>query len=314
MSVKKEKQKAPSILCIGGANVDHTYRLQQGMKQESSNPVSGTSAYGGVARNIAENLGRLNNPVALLSVVGEDPAGEGLLQHARRFMDVSPTEKLPQYNTGAYVAVIDQKGDLAIGFADMDIAAAMDERWVLRHQDELKTFDWLLADCNLQADALGTLVAFAREHKRSLVLIGVSSAKIHRLPKDLSGVKGIVCNLEESMAFFATDIADPVVLCKMWREAGVDHAVVTAGTRPYAFGNAEGVYGVPVRAVPAEQVADVTGAGDAFSAGTVYGLMQGKSLQESASLGEGMSRLTLRVQGPVWQELYRHRLEEECKK
>ncbi len=60
--------------------------------------------------------------------------------------------------------------------------------------------------------------------------------------------------------------------------------VVTAGIKPFAYGEkGKGVAQMPV--VPVEQINDVTGAGDAFSAGLLYGLINGYSLQKAAEVG-----------------------------
>lgn len=60
---------------IGGANMDLKARSHARATSRTSNPGHGSMAPGGVARNIAENLGRLGNRVHLVSVVGRDPLG-----------------------------------------------------------------------------------------------------------------------------------------------------------------------------------------------------------------------------------------------
>jgi sugar/nucleoside kinase (ribokinase family) len=85
--------REPEVMVFGGAIVDqiatpldrHT-RLIRG----SSNPGTLTTSYGGVGRNISEALGRAGAAVALVSAVGDDAAGKGLLRHtAEAIVDVS---------------------------------------------------------------------------------------------------------------------------------------------------------------------------------------------------------------------------------
>ena len=72
---------APPILCIGGAAVDRKFRLAEPPRAATSNPGRGVSSFGGVARNVAENLARLGRRAALISAVGDDADGAALVAH-----------------------------------------------------------------------------------------------------------------------------------------------------------------------------------------------------------------------------------------
>src|SRR5690554_5956302 len=60
------------ITCVGGANLDHSFKLESKMVLKTSNPVKSTTSYGGVIRNVADNLARLNHKVSLMTIVGDD--------------------------------------------------------------------------------------------------------------------------------------------------------------------------------------------------------------------------------------------------
>jgi len=66
-------------LCVGGANVDVQGVTIARLLPGTSNPGHVQQAAGGVARNVAENLGWLGQEVQLFSLVGEDADGE--LEH-----------------------------------------------------------------------------------------------------------------------------------------------------------------------------------------------------------------------------------------
>ena len=65
------------VLVIGGAAVDIVGRLKSELQTDTSNPAQIRYSFGGVARNVAENLARLGQPVRLITVVGEDEAAAG---------------------------------------------------------------------------------------------------------------------------------------------------------------------------------------------------------------------------------------------
>ncbi|MGQ9814624.1 MAG: PfkB family carbohydrate kinase, partial [Candidatus Roseilinea sp.] len=73
---------ADEILVIGAANLDIKGRLFAPAVASSSNSCAIRTSFGGVARNIADNLARLGVPVTLLTAVGNDFAGQNILDSA----------------------------------------------------------------------------------------------------------------------------------------------------------------------------------------------------------------------------------------
>ena len=49
------------VVCIGGANVDRKFYMKDAAQLGTSNPAAMSVVIGGVARNIADNLGRLGS-------------------------------------------------------------------------------------------------------------------------------------------------------------------------------------------------------------------------------------------------------------
>ena len=95
------------IICIGGANIDRKFHLNDRTQLGTSNPASMTVSVGGVARNIAENLGRLDHNVRLLTVAGNDSDWELIAGESSAYMDVSDVGQLIGKSTGSYSAVLD---------------------------------------------------------------------------------------------------------------------------------------------------------------------------------------------------------------
>jgi sugar/nucleoside kinase (ribokinase family) len=71
------------ILLLGSSSQDIVGRLDADLQPGTSNPARIRVSYGGVARNVAENLARLGQPVKLISVVGKDRPGDELLEYRR---------------------------------------------------------------------------------------------------------------------------------------------------------------------------------------------------------------------------------------
>ena len=100
------------IICVGGANVDRKLYAKFKLINETSNPVKSSRTVGGVARNIAENLGRLGEQVALISVSGNDLEWEEIYNISSPFINLEHVTQFDKSSTGSYTAVLDRAGDL----------------------------------------------------------------------------------------------------------------------------------------------------------------------------------------------------------
>ena len=65
------------ITVIGGINIDIEGMPYEELIYKDSNPGRIRMSYGGVGRNITENIARLGGDVAMVSVAGDDYMGAG---------------------------------------------------------------------------------------------------------------------------------------------------------------------------------------------------------------------------------------------
>ncbi|MFC5703826.1 carbohydrate kinase [Cohnella faecalis] len=283
-----------AVLCIGGANLDSKAIGKRTIRPASSNPVDVTQSCGGVARNIAENLAKLSCRTFLLTLVGDDKAGEWLLEETRKAgVDTSPSLMQREMKTGAYTAVLNPDGEMALAFADMAIYDLFSPRLLQEKWPHIAGSQLVIADTNPSADSLAYLIERCRDEKLPLFVDPVSSEKAKKLPERLEGVTAIFPNLEEACELAGvpiTDEADAESLAAAIHLRGAEHVFVTLGKNGVAYGGAEGSRSFPV--IPTE-VVEVTGAGDAFVAGIAYGILQNHSYSEACRFGLAAAHLTL---------------------
>ena len=67
------------VIGIGAANFDISGRSINPLIDRDSNPGFMNISVGGVTRNILENISRIGYPTKLLSAVGDDSAGQLIL-------------------------------------------------------------------------------------------------------------------------------------------------------------------------------------------------------------------------------------------
>ncbi|MEX8494723.1 carbohydrate kinase family protein [Sphaerotilus sp.] len=287
------------VVCLGGANVDRKLRVAAPVLPGSSNPVSAQEAFGGVARNVAENLARGGVPVHLLTAVGQDRAGRALLDDAARCgIDTGAVLVVADALTGSYTAVLNPDGSLHLALAHMDLCEQLTPDWLAERSTRCRTAALLVADLNLPAGTLAALVtASVDADAPPLVLVAVSEAKMVRLPARLQGVRLLVLNRGELVAWAGTEaVADGVARLQA---AGVQDVVVTLGAKGLCHTGVGGaLVFMPAPSVPSEAIVDVTGAGDALAAGLCHGLWSGAVAAQgwSPTCTQALVRAALTVQ------------------
>lgn len=298
-----------TIICIGGANVDHKLVLKDDLQLYTSNPISSVTTIGGVVRNVAENLGRLDQNVTLLSLVGNDMNGKSILNYCKDFISVHEVEIIEGATTGSYSAILNNKGDLILGIADMDITSQMTDRWLQRHRQALASAKLLVVDTNVEQSAIQYLLDYSNDEKRDLVIIGVSAPKVKVVPPIIEGTCITIFNKDESQAYFKTTEEDTQKLVQMWLDKGVKYAIVTDGKNGVSYGTSK--YIKHMEAIPINHVVDATGAGDSFCAGVIYGYTSQQSFEESVLLGQLNASQTIQSSHSVRDDLTRLLLDTE---
>ncbi len=163
-------------------------------------------------------------------------------------------------------------------------------------------------DCNLSKSAIEEVLKLTNTHNKKVTLIGVSSPKMSNVPKAVKYLDTIITNLDESQNYFnSNESAD--LLVKKWLEKGINRVVITNGTKGVHFGDCLGIQFM--HSLIAPKVIDVTGAGDSFSAGIIYGLLNNNSLKESVNYGLANSYMTVQTKESVRTDLSKENIEKE---
>lgn len=283
------------IVCIGAANLDRKLRTLGKLALGTSNPARQSESFGGVARNIAENLVRLGAPTSLITAVGLDASGRALLAHADDAgIDTRGALRVDGVASGTYTAVLDQDGEMRVALADMAINDMLVPAFFASRAPQRAGASLIVADLNLPREAVATLLADARQDAVPLVVVAVSEPKIERLPRDLRGLRLLILNLGELAArtghVLDTDMAIGRA-CAALQQDGAHDVIVTRGAQGVMFTTAGGMRSLPA---PATAVVDVTGAGDAFAAAVCWSLYSGEaSLEVACRRGLELSAMTI---------------------
>lgn len=290
------------VLCLGAANLDRKMRTLATLQMGTSNPVRSTEVFGGVGRNIAENLARLGLPVALLTALGDDAAGHALQTHAEDAgIDLRGSLHLANTGSGTYTAVLDEHGEMLLAMANMQLYEELTPAFLRSRQPQRTQAALTVCDLNLGLESVAFLLDEARaaEHNAApLVIVAVSQPKMAHLPQDLTGLQLLILNRGELETRVARALPTDAALHEACREVlrqGVRQLIVTLGGDGVVFTDGAG----PDAALAhlnalAVAAVDVTGAGDAFSAAVCWSLYHdSNNLALACQRGLKLAALTL---------------------
>jgi pseudouridine kinase len=251
--------------------------------------------------------------VKLVSLVGDDEAGRAILSHLSALgVDVSQTALSLSSTTAEYVAILDKSGELHLGLAAMDAFEAITPAVLDRAWSHIASSRWTFADCNLPEDTLHALLQRKAGTECKLAVNTVSVPKALRLPGDLSAIDVLFTNAEEARALLGSDTTAPEKLTALLTARGAQSVVLTLGAEGHIIADRDDTH--RVRGLDCDPV-DVTGAGDALMAGTLYRLMRGKTLLDASHQGAVLASLTVESPfdvppdlSPAWLDSHADRL------
>ena len=296
--------KRQAIVAIGGANVDRKFHIEGSVQLATSNPVNVTTSVGGVARNIAENLGRLGNEVKLMTVLGQDADADKIKKHSEQFISFEMTETMPDQSTGSYSAVLDHQGELVIAMADMAIYDVLSPELISKHESRLLDARCIVADLNCPKETIEYVLELAKMRNIPFAIVPVSSPKMSRMPENLTGVKYFICNRDEAETYLSRSLQteqqfEQAVLDLLSMD--IEYVVLTRGSQGVIAGSKAGVE--RLRTTPLDVVVDVTGAGDAFVSAFLHAALRDEPYIDALRFGLYNASKTLQCKTTVREDL-----------
>lgn len=284
--------KSASFMVIGGANLDITGKAVSSSSMTAQSHIGSiTKSSGGVARNIAESLGRLGQSVTFLSVFGDDDDSRAMqdeLSSAGVYHELSVI--MPHHKADSYMSIYDEAGSLITAVNDMPLIKAIDSDVIAHHQNKMKAADRIVIDANLSADALNAVCALARDNQ--LAADAVSVQKAVKLKPYLSSLKLLkatyeeACQLVDKNGALTTD-----ELLDRLHEQGVQVILLSQGAAGFTLSSGRNRL---IKSAQTDlQIVNSSGAGDGLFAGTLYGLSQSYELGAIAEIALNIAQSAL---------------------
>lgn len=253
--------------------------------------------HGGVGRNVAETLASLGLPVSFVSTIDDSGIGREVAAHlADLEINVDDVLALPEDGMGYWLAVLDEKGELAGSVSQMPDLDKLERLLASEGQRILARSSHIALEVDLTAEISRRVLSLAKVERKPVYIIPGNLSVLSENLDFLTAATGLICNDIEAEKLMQTslDRSDKSAILKQAKQFAdfyqLPSLVITLGAEgSIYYSKSESGYqpAMPV------SVVDSTGAGDAFFSGTVMGLVTGHSLKNAVLIGTKVASWTI---------------------
>lgn len=290
------------ILVLGASVVDIFGFCENKYASRDSIPGRIKMTFGGVCRNIAENLARMKVNTKFISVLGDDEIGREIIEHSRYIgYDMSESLILKDKRTPTYLAVLDENGEMVSGINDMSSINRLNIEYIKSKAEVIKKADYVFLDADNPLNLEFLLNTYHEDTK--FILDPISANKTVKILPLIGGFHTIKPNRLEAEVIADMPIKNDKDLIKAAdkiHKLGVKNLFITLDKEGVFYSNSES-QGLLKSLNP--EVRNVTGAGDSFVAGIGYGYTKGMPIDEIAKVATTMAFITISNHETIHPEL-----------
>lgn len=281
------------VLVIGGTNIDYIGKSNNKIILEDSNIGLLKVSFGGVGRNIVENLARLGVDVTFISAVGKDALGLELKKELES-LNVKVISPEGDYKTGGYLAIHDNNGDMKLALCDQSSVDFVTVEYLESLKELIQNFKYVVIDTNFNSNILTYLFETYRE--KIIFVDAISTEKGKHLLGLEQHINYLKCNKLEAETIFGKNYFD---------KFDKNTLIVTNGSKNVEYNKGKDIFYSNVEKVDA---VNTIGAGDSFFSGFIFSIISGKDEKEAIEIGKKVANITLLAEGAVNKELTREKI------
>ncbi|MGN1406318.1 MAG: carbohydrate kinase family protein [Erysipelotrichaceae bacterium] len=281
-----------AIYVFGGANLD----IYAKVKNDSvilydSNPSDISFSFGGVGRNILDNIANLEAKPYFVSVFSSDPYGREMYEALNnKGVHLQYSKIVDNRPTASYIAVLNSK-DMYVACSDTSILDEMDYNQLSLLVNVIKDDDYLIFDANLNEEIIDYI---CNNLKGIKVFDAISTSKVMKINNLLDRIDIVKLNRLEAEALSGIKIeneADIKEAARILMHRGLKKFLISSGNTVYSIDEHKALsYSHHAQR---ENPVNVTGAGDALLGNYIFALSQNKSEDEAVAFGLSAAILTV---------------------
>ncbi len=284
--------KRPYVLVFGVSVYDIFGFTYNNYRTNDSNPGKVRVSFGGVCRNIAENLARMDVDTKFISIIGDDEKGKSILKHAEKInLDMKDSLIVKGGSTPTYMAILDEHGEMRSAIVDMRITDLVTEEFIDSKAEFIENAEYMVLD--IDNPDIVEYILTKYEGKTRFILDPVSAVKVAKVKHLVGRFHTIKPNRNEAEVLCGFKIKTNDDIRKAgayFRSLGVKNVFISLDCEGMYYCNEtdEGI----VRNQEVS-VVNVTGAGDSCVAGICYGYMKDLSIENTVEHAITMSGITI---------------------
>lgn len=297
------------VVVFGASVVDIFGFSTSKYRPYNSTPGQVRMSFGGVCRNIAENLARVDVNTKFISVIGNDEKGRSMLDHSKVYgYDMSESLILEGSGTPTYLCILNEMGEMVSAIVDMGALDELTFEFINSKDTIIKGSKYLFLDADSPENLAYILERFKGD--TNFVLDPVSAEKAISIKHLIHHFHTIKPNRYEAEVLSGIQINSDEDLLKAGQyflDLGVTNVFISLDCEGIFFTNGKEAYKVTAWDVP---VCNVTGAGDSFVAGLGYGYMNDLAAVDMIQTAMAMSIIAIGSQETINPELSINKIEE----
>ncbi|KAK4340319.1 hypothetical protein RND71_041781 [Anisodus tanguticus] len=168
---------------IGGMVLDVNATSSMHANPRTTTPGKVIFSLGGVARNVADCISKLEARPFMISAIGFDMAGNMLLEHWESAgLSIEGIQRHQNIETAVVCHIFDEKGEVAAGVAHIEsIEKFLTPRWIEKFKCKISSTPILMVDANLNSSSLEASCQLAAQFNTPVWFEPVSVAKSRRV-------------------------------------------------------------------------------------------------------------------------------------
>ncbi len=245
--------------------------------------------YGGVSRNVTEDIANCELRPTFVSLVDDTAIGADVVRQLKSHkVNTQYVRQVPD-GMGTWLAIFNNDGDVVASISKRpDLMPILDT--LENYGDEIfRDADSIVIEVDAEKAIVKKTLALAEKYAKPVYGV-VSNMSICLERRDfLQRFDAFACNKQEAGLLFCMDFSENTpeemvdIVAEKAYQAQIPRLIVTMGAEGAVYADRNGCKGLcSARQV---EVKDTTGAGDSFCAGVAVGLTYGKDLAQACEIG-----------------------------
>ncbi|MGB9936918.1 MAG: carbohydrate kinase family protein [Methanobacterium sp.] len=277
--------KKLDVIGFGALNVDKLYNVNKITHEDEETFITDFNEYcGGSAANTIIGLSKLGIKTGFIGKIAEDHEGNLLLKNLQQEgVNTDGIIITPDGRSGNVLGFVDNEGQRAL-YVDPGVNDLIKYREIgieyINNSRVLHLTSFVGGSFKAQEEVLKEI--------NDDVMVSIDPGRIYAergikfIKNILNRTDVILINEEELKHLTENKYENCVQGAEFLLKLGINHVIIKRGDKGSYITDGNESYYIPPFEV---KCIDTTGAGDAFNAGFLYGLLKNKDIEESAKLG-----------------------------